>query len=70
MNDAKAIAAAFKDYYRTTLLRDETDRNKLRRVSLHFPLDSPGQGGMAEAPLRPADTGPAALTGAAIGGAA
>jgi type I restriction enzyme R subunit len=29
MNDAKAIAEAFADYYRTTILSEETDPNKL-----------------------------------------
>src|SRR4030042_6803675 len=29
MNDTEAIRAAFSDYYRTTILSDETDPNKL-----------------------------------------
>jgi type I restriction enzyme, R subunit len=29
MNDSETIRAAFEDYYRTTILRDETDPNKL-----------------------------------------
>lgn len=38
MNDSDTIAAAFADYYRTTLLSDETDPNKLH--DLKAALDS------------------------------
>lgn len=40
MNDAQAIRAAFADYYRTTILADETDPNKLH--DLKAALDGAG----------------------------
>jgi len=41
MNDVKRIETAFKDYYRTTILRDERDPNKLRARRCTFRLTAP-----------------------------
>ena len=46
LNDAETIAEAFSDYYRTTILADETDPNKLHDLQGHLDgaqVYSPGQ---------------------------